>query len=79
MNAFLWIGLFVLLTLSLLVFVMVKRDAQAYLESQIKVLGKENSHYFNINGVKRLFIFYAFSLVLILGFFLFYALFAYEF
>lgn len=74
MNLLAWIIFGILILLTLLWFVLVKRDSKAYVESQVKVLGEENRSYVDTKKMKLFLFFYAVSLALVLGFFFVYFL-----
>ena len=69
-----WIIFAVLALLTLVWFVLVRSDANAYVESQVKVLGPENRHYLKPLRRKVLFLTYGFVLLFILLGFGFYLL-----
>lgn len=64
-----WIVFVILSLLTLVWFVLVRKDANAYLESQVKVLGPENRHYLKPLRQKSLFLIYGFVLLfIVIGF-----------
>ena len=77
MNLAAWITFGVLTLLTLLWFILVRRDARAYIESQVKVLGEEHRAYVDTPKTQIFFGLYGFILVILLGvFFVYFLLFS---